>query len=436
MTPTPENHFTLWTVSYLYPPNYSGAGFQAHREHIRFVRRGVSVKVLAAGDAGPRTDELEDVSIVRFPAIAGSLPAIAKRSQAVAKLWSYILDNLRSFSFAAQCTWSILAQGRRNDIVRFEVPSPYTFIPLLAARGKGMKTILRMHMYGSDDPVSILSRVKRGRLPEALTLLSFHLSDAVVPICTAMLESCRKTHIAERKLKLIRHGSDTERYQPVDDTERTRLCRLLGMSPEKRYILFVGETIERKGIDILTDAFILLHAHMPDVELLIVGPHEFKQQGILEEATAAAKTAMVEQCKQAMTRAGCGDAVHWVGRVENAWDYMKIASLYCFPTRREGLPLVVIEALASGLPVVISRLEGITTDLVTPDTGTIVDTFRSEDYANAMETILANPAHTAQMRRASRQRALSEFSLDGAVEAWLELVNELLRSGPRSDQPV
>ena len=114
---------------------------------------------------------------------------------------------------------------------------------------------------------------------------------------------------------------------------------------------------------------------------------------------------------------------------------MKISTLFCFPTRREGLPLVVIEAMASGLPIVISRLEGITTDLVTTSTGIIVDGFDSQDYAAAMDAILAHPEKVEQMRQSARQRALTEFNLDGVVEKWLALMDNLAHSPSTAKHP-
>jgi glycosyltransferase involved in cell wall biosynthesis len=248
-------------------------------------------------------------------------------------------------------------------------------------------------------------------------------SDVVVAICSAIIESARKSGIDEHKIIYIPHGVDTELYRPVDAIEKNRLRESLGLQPHKRYLIFVGSAIRRKGIDVITDAFIRIRSQLDDLELLIVGPDNFNQRGIFD---AGDKKNVIQECKKTLLEASCSDAVHWLGEVNNVHEYMKIADLFCLPTRQEGFGIVIIEAMASGLPVVVSRLEGITTDIVYSDyDGILIDGHQASDYAEALLLLLNRPERLKQLSASSRERAVSVFGMESALAAWTQLFENL-----------
>jgi glycosyltransferase involved in cell wall biosynthesis len=102
-----------------------------------------------------------------------------------------------------------------------------------------------------------------------------------------------------------------------------------------------GRLSREKGADVLLDAMPLVQAAMPDADLTLVGEGPLKPD-------------LLAQRKQL----GLNEVVHLVGFQSNPFPYFKHADLFVLPSRFEGLPLVVLEALAVGTPVVASDCPG------------------------------------------------------------------------------
>lgn len=418
----------IWRVSRLYPPNFTGAGIQAHREDQEFRELGFSVCVLAAATSEAehqccKTVDLDGVSVKYLPIISYPIGLNAISSRVVYKLLFLIFELFSSLFFALGCAWIILRCGSNNDILIFETLDTFTILVFCVARLRGLRTIVRMSLIGADDPYSVLLRIRKGQVWEYLRLLLFKNTDLVIAISTAMVESCRDAGLAKERVVHIPYGIDTQKFKVMNGFSKTEIRQKLALHPNKKYVIFVGSAIERKGIDILVDTFILLRENLKDVELLIVGPNEFDP--CLHYNGRALQEA-VTRYKNKIRNAGLNSYVHWIGQVDNVHEYMSAADVFCLPTRREGFGLVTIEAMASGLPVVIARLDGTTTDIIPSDqVGITISSYSYQDYVDAITTILLDPQKAAKMGGVASQRALLEFSLDGTIEKWLALFQEL-----------
>ena len=86
-------------------------------------------------------------------------------------------------------------------------------------------------------------------------------------------------------------------------------------------------------------------------------------------------------------------------------EYLQAADLFFFPTRREGLPNAMAEAMASGLPVVASKLDGITTDLIDEAIeGRLIAGHDPQDYARVLIELCTDPPRLQRMGEAARRR--------------------------------
>jgi len=424
-----EKKPTIWTISFWYPPNFSGAGIQAHREHCEFVKSGLPVNVLTAGISAAKPQRgkhinMDGVIVRYFSVIPVSSTLKAWRFRRLSKLFISFLFNLSSLYFVFLCAWTILLEGQCQDILRLEAYNRYAIIPIVVARFKGLHTIVRMSLLGQDDPYSTLCMARHGQILEYLTLASFHMAEENVAICSAMIESCRKVGINDKNVTYISHGIDVDKYQPVDSEDgKVRIRQELGLDIKRKYIIFVGSAIERKGIDVLTDAFIYIHTILKDVDLLIVGPNRFDQFSRFDDLT---RQKAVDACKHKLNINRCEEFVHWIGKVENVQEYMQAADVFSLPTRQEGFGLVIAEAMACGLPVVVARLEGVTTDIITStQSGTLIPGYDYKDYANAIIGILNQPQTARQMGVAARERVISAFSMEQSLRHWKSLFRKL-----------
>ena len=284
-----------------------------------------------------------------------------------------------------------------------------------------MHPVIRMTLVGSpDDPSSFQGGVRNTL--RILKLEPFRRADAIVSISSALTNSCRSAGLDPNAVILIPNGVDLELFHPLNGSEKRNLRRALGLNPDPRYIVFVGRCSFRKGIDILVKAFIQVARRHSDVETLIIGPvddshiigHHSKRQNLLDNL------------KLELDRTGYSSRVHWVGTVENAHQYLQAADIFCLPTRREGLPNAIVEAMAVGLPVVAARLEGITTDIIPSEReGMLINGHNPDDYAGALLQLLSDPGRARSMGRLARARAVSAFSLDLAETRYAQLYRRL-----------
>jgi glycosyltransferase involved in cell wall biosynthesis len=132
-------------------------------------------------------------------------------------------------------------------------------------------------------------------------------------------------------------------YNPVDIVMTRRLAEAGGnpYSGKGPHLVSVGRLSKEKGVDLLVEAMPLVRAAIPDADLTILGEGPLKPDLLAQRE-----------------RLGLTTVVHLIGFQPNPYPYMKHADVFVLPSRFEGLPLVVLEALAVGTPVVASDCPG------------------------------------------------------------------------------
>ena len=153
----------------------------------------------------------------------------------------------------------------------------------------------------------------------------------------------------EDKIRVIHNGVDLEAFHPrLRGIEQTfKLRQSLGISVQSKVVLFVGQIGMRKAVDVLLETFERLIVAVPDSHLLILGERHSKKQEAVEYENAY-ETALIIASQQP-TIAG---RVHWLGRRDDVPQLMAASDLLLHPARQEPLGRVILESVASGLPVV------------------------------------------------------------------------------------
>ena len=144
-------------------------------------------------------------------------------------------------------------------------------------------------------------------------------------------------------IHVIPNGVDIDRFRPPDDTERATARAALGIDDDRTVAVFIGHEFERKGLPIAMEAL----AGAPGVVLLVVG----------------GSPDMIRKAQGQAQLAGVGERVHFAGTHGNPIPLLWASDLLVLPSAYEANALVVLEALASGLPVVSTRV-GFAPDLI------------------------------------------------------------------------
>ena len=214
-----------------------------------------------------------------------------------------------------------------------------------------------------------------------------------------------------QKFLQIAPGIDTQHFAPkIARGDLIEKYRLDG----RRVIVSVGRLVHRKGQDELVKAMPKILEKFPDAILLFVGEGPIKQM-------------LFNSAKQL----GVLPKVVFAGRVSHhdLPDYICLGEIFAMPVRSrfsglevEGLGIVYLEASACGLPVIVGNSGGAVDAVLDKKTGLLVDGTKSDQIADAICELLANPERAKQMGAAGRDWVINNWQLS----SWSEKFNKVL----------
>ena len=200
------------------------------------------------------------------------------------------------------------------------------------------------------------------------------------------------------RLVVIPNGVDLARFDSAEPVDHSTL----GIPPGAILTLYVGRLDPQKGLDTLLDAAAIVSRASPDWHLALVG------DGPLRTTLQAQATALPDLAGR----------VHWLGRRDDVPGLLRGADMLVLPSRWEGMPNVVLEAMAAGCPVVGSRVEG-TEDLIIPEsTGWLVPPDQVQPLAGALIEAAQDSERRRAFGRNGRLRVELEFTPARVVAAY------------------
>lgn len=207
--------------------------------------------------------------------------------------------------------------------------------------------------------------------------------------------------------RIIPSSVDPEALRPAVARETTR--RDAGLGDEDVLLLVLAQITRRKGIDVLLDAFAAVRAPSPRTHLWIAGDGP-------ERAALAAQAASL----------GLGDAVTFLGPRADKADLLAAADVLVLPSRREGLGIAALEAMAAGRAVLASRVGGLAEAVVHEGTGLLVPPDDASALGDALRRLLTDAALRARLGAAGPERIRAGFHCDHMVDAYDALYGEIL----------
>lgn len=193
-------------------------------------------------------------------------------------------------------------------------------------------------------------------------------------------------------------GVDIERFSP--DTSPT--LRTDGVT-----VLYVGRLEEGKGLFDLLEAFSNLDE--PDATLLLVGD-------------GVSRSRLRKRARQI----GISDMVRFEGEIEHndIHEYYAAADIFCLPSEHEGFGIVNVEAMASGLPVISTRIPAVEEVVDHEETGLLFDVGDVEELTDIFKRLIGDKALRERLGKAARRKAVKEFTWDAQAER-MEVMYEL-----------
>ena len=235
----------------------------------------------------------------------------------------------------------------------------------------------------------------------ALQRTAYSVADKVVANSRAAAERLRVERVPSRKIAVIPNGIDFNVAEPR--RHRTRL----------RKVVVVANLRPEKGHDVLMDAAVEVLRRFPDAHIECVGGGPQ-----LEPLVARAEAR------------GLLHAVTFLGQRDDVPARLAEADIFVLPSRSEAFPNAVLEAMAAGLPIVVSGVGGILELIDDERTGLLVPAGDPHALADRICRLMTDPALAARLGDAACEKARARFSFDRMVSAFERLyLMELTRRG-------
>lgn len=220
----------------------------------------------------------------------------------------------------------------------------------------------------------------------------------IVVLSSRMKEYLAAYHFTLPGTQLIPNGVDTNRFRPTREVNEQA----------EQAVICVSRLSYEKGLDVLLQAWPLVHKQMPEARLIIVGDGPLKPQLLM----------LVEAL-------GIAEQVEFSGAQSNVPAQLQRARLAVLPSRHEGMPNAVLEAMAAGLPCVATRVSG-SEDIIQPDVnGLLVEIEDYQGMARALLTLLKDPALVKQYAEAARSTIENSYSLEHITNLYEQLYQNI-----------
>jgi glycosyltransferase involved in cell wall biosynthesis len=415
----------IYIVIGTFHPLIGGAESQAHIQGKSLRERGYEATVVTFRHrmCWPKRDQVEGVPVVR---IAGALLDGRSRYPRVMQQILYLFAML-------VLIWTLWRDRHRYDILHVYQLSSLTLPTALACRLTGKPMLVSLRSTGLEKPrsgrnatVSLLA----GPLDPATSWLQVNgltwidgdmesltrLGKPAVWLTRSLLKNSRsqiiilssrmKRYLSSKNflfpnIRFIPNGVDMRIYYPLQahQTDRKR----------EHTVICVSRLRYEKGIDVLLQAWRLVRQQDPLAQLTIVGGGPLAQQFL------------------SMTEAlGVSGSVEFAGVQNDVAGQLRRGGLAVLPSRWEGMPNALLEAMACGLPCVATRVSG-SEDIIQHEiNGLLVEPEQPAEMANALRRIIEDRALRLRLGQAARHTIVSEYRIEAVAERCLQLYHHLL----------
>lgn len=384
-------------VTGAYHPEISSGGEQC-RTIARLLRGRADVEVLTTSvdPALPRHDRVDGVAVTRIRVDVRS--AISKA---------------RAFR---RMSIDLVRLVRRCDIVHIHGYSTKNVLVTIIAKLFRKPVVMSLHTAGFDEPAAI---ERQG----SLALWAFLSADLYLCVSRGLVDTYLAAGLPAEKIRLVPNGIDVNRFQPASGAEQAVERQQLGLPPDRPVIVCVGFFSADKQPRVLFDAWLSLPPRDPAPTLLFVGATKspyFEIDGRIADHMQADAV-----------RVGLSDRLRFAGVTHEVAKYLRAADIYVLPSKREGLPVALLEAMACGLPCIASRLPGSTDAVIEHDVnGLLTPPGDVASLAASLSRLLADPALGQRLGAAARATILHRYSSADIADRWLEAY-DLIPSSPR-----
>lgn len=262
------------------------------------------------------------------------------------------------------------------------------------------------------------AETRKVRLNESLDRTSLRFMDAIACVSEAQAVKIRALGIAPSRIRTIRNAIDPANYGTGTPEARRRLEAFFARPPE-RIVGAIGRLSPEKGFPVFVDAAARFAAAHPEIGVVVFG--DGRERALMEERIAAH---------------GLADRFILAGFATDLAALTPALDLLVLPSFTEGLPVVVLEGLASRVPVVATAVGGTPEVIGDGSCGRLVPAGDAASLAGAIVDVLGDETRRRAMGEAGRRKVEAEFTHAAQAHAYAALFDELLPSLAEQDRPA
>lgn len=304
-----------------------------------------------------------------------------------------------------------LREARRVQLLHLHGFSQKSALLMLLARATGTPVVVKMSSLGHDDPVSLARRH-----PWLYRL--YARADRLISIGPAFASRFHDAGLSPGRLASIPNGVDLARFAPATVQQRLAARRDLGLPPDTPAILCVAFFSAEKQQEALFEAWVDSRATSGDSLLVFAGARG---------GHAEADPSIADRIAARAHALGLDAHVFFIDQRLDVERVYQAADVFVLPSTREGAPNAVIEAMASGLPCIVSHLPGVTDALIDDRRdGILVDAGDRRALAEAIAAVVCDRTLAARLGSSARETAARRFGIDRVANDYLTMYRTLL----------
>lgn len=293
-------------------------------------------------------------------------------------------------------------RSEKTEIVEtFAHPNTVIFSFLARLRALVDRVVVSYHAVGTDARGPVV----RPYLRPILRRMDAHIAVAEVQ----KRQLVEREGLPEENVRVIYNGVDTRAFRPPGAGERAAVRRTFGLSEADVVLMSVGSLKPVKGIDLLLRSVAPVMRTHAQAELVVVGdgPDRGALQLLARELDIA-------------------DRVQFVGLRADVDALLRAADALVLSSRSEALPTVLLEAMATGLPIVATNVGGVPEIVNAERSGLLVAPEDAAALASALARVVADEALRRTMGTRGREIVESRFRIESMCEKRMALFEELL----------
>ncbi|MBN2382857.1 glycosyltransferase family 4 protein [bacterium] len=381
---------TIWLLSRVFVPNSGGASRRV--DELAYFLRNEGKRVIIV-----TSNRSEHESPLQNP-----IEFINSRVDKFPWFWLFTL----------KATWKLLRQADKPNIIYINSPIPELFLLVVLCKLLKIKILLQLTLQGCDGPIDYVSKKKYPTFISHFFVNLLGHADLILPLGEGLFRQSIEFGWDKDRILMLPQPKDAKVFcPPKDKNERDRIREEFGCSGEDFLIGFVGYINQRKGVADLIGAWNIARKDIVNGKLVLAGktdPNDHKMCADLFRELPE-------------------DSYKYLGTLtrEQVARFMKTLDIFILPSYAEGLPNVVLEAILTGLPSIVSYLPG-STDFLFLETQAALKIKPGDQQGLSKQILTLYQDETLRKKLSQNAILLSQhFTLERLKPKYLEIFKKL-----------